>query len=431
VSSKPSRTETAAEPHAPAVAEGLGAVAGWLPRQEVWESALQRFRTNPMQTWLTLVGLFVGTAAIIVVVSLGLTGREFVMQQIEGVGSHLLWAHYLGTTSAGVARKLDDQIRDTDAIAAAGRRDLFAGVTPLVTLNGEVAVAARSLSLTVLGTTANYPLVRKNVRVLLGRFLDDDDVSGQAKVCVVSRHLYEQLWPGDVQLAGKSVRTLGLTFSVIGEFEEPVDTLGQGDVTPDTIFIPITTSWFFTPAHRIDTLFAQVNDFEQMPLAMATVEQILRERHHPGSQYEVQSMSAVVKVANTISVGLLLVFILVAAVSVVVGGVGIMNILLASVEQRTREIGLRVSVGARRRDILQQFLLEALLLGSVGSLLGVIGGVALPLLVQLLVHAIKVQVSALAAVLAFLFSCGVTLLFGLVPAYRAANMNPVEALRHE
>jgi len=403
----------------------------WLPPRELIESAVQRFYTHPLQTWLTLIGLFVGTAAIIVVVALGLTGRSFVMAQIEGVGSHLLWAQYLGTASAGAARKLDDQVRDTDAIAVAERRDVFAGVTPLVILHGEVAVQARSITLTVLGTTANYPLVRKNVRILEGRFLDDDDVSAQAKVCVVSRHLYNQLWPGDDELKGKSIRTLGLTYAVIGEFVEPVDTLGQGDVTPDTIFIPITTSWFFTPAHRVDTLFAQVHDFDQMPLAVATVQDILRERHHPGSQYEVQSMSAVVRVANTVSVGLLVVFIMVAAVSVVVGGVGIMNILLSSVEQRTREIGLRMSVGARRRDILQQFLLEALLLGAVGSLLGVLGGLALPLAARLLVHSVKIQISAVATVLAFVFSCGVTVLFGLVPAYRAANMNPVEALRHE
>jgi putative ABC transport system permease protein len=403
----------------------------WLPRPEVVESAVQRFSTHPLQTWLTLLGLFVGTAAIILVVTLGLTGRSFVMAQIEGVGSHLLWADYVGTASAGAARKLDDQILDTDAVAIAGRRDLFTGVTPLVVLHGEVAVQARSIALTVLGTAANYPLVRKNLRVLRGRFLDDDDVSEQAKVCVVSRHLYEQLWPGDDELAGKSIRTLGLTFAVIGEFVEPVNTLGQGDVTPDTVFVPITTSWFFTGTHRVDTLFAEVHDFDQMPLAVTTVEEMLRERHHPGSQYEVQSMSAVVKVANTVSAGLLVVFILVAAVSVVVGGVGIMNILLASVEQRTREIGLRISVGARKRDILHQFLLEALVLGAVGSLLGVIGGLAVPILGRLFISSLKIQVSTVATILAFLFSCGVTVLFGMVPAYRAANMNPVEALRHE
>jgi putative ABC transport system permease protein len=401
-----------------------------VPGAEALVMALTRFETHPLQTWLTLTGLFVGTASIIVVVALGLTGRAYVMTQIEGVGSHLLWANYRGTVTSGVARPIDDQIRDTDVQAVEARRDLFTGVTPLVILHGQLAVQARSADLTILGTSANYPAVRKNLHVLQGRFFDDDDVLGQAKVCVVNRHLYEELWGAD-DLAGKSLRALGMSFAVIGEFEEPVDTLGQGDVTPETIFIPITTSWFFTPARRVDTLFAEVRDFDRIPLAARTMEEILRERHHPGSQYQVQSMQAVVKVANAISWGLVLVFILVAAISVVVGGVGIMNILLASVEQRTREIGLRLSVGARRRDVLQQFLLEALVLGMVGSTLGVMGGLGLPLLARLLVKRVAIEVSPLAAALAFAFSCAVTVLFGMIPAYRAAGLDPVEALRHE
>jgi putative ABC transport system permease protein len=142
-------------------------------------------------------------------------------------------------------------------------------------------------------------------------------------------------------------------------------------------------------------------------------------------------MQAVVKVANAISWGLVLVFVLVAAISVVVGGVGIMNILLASVEQRTREIGLRLSIGARRRDVLQQFLLEALVLGAVGSALGVMGGLGLPLLARPLVRQVPILVSPLSAALAFGFSCLVTVLFGTIPAYRASRLDPVEALRHE
>jgi putative ABC transport system permease protein len=408
----------------------MSAPRDWLPRPEVLETALHRFETHPLQVGLTLTGLTVGTAAIILVVTLGLTGRGFVLQQIEGVGSHLVWATYRGTVSAGVERRDDDQIRDTDARAVAERSDLFNGVTPLVSLRGQVAVLSGSRDLTVLGTTANYPVIRKNLRVLRGRFLDDDDVDGQARVCVVNRHLYEELF-GDEPPEGKTVRTLGMTFAVIGEFEEPVDTLGQGDVTPDTIFVPITTSWFFTPAHRVDTLFAEVRDFDQMSSAVGVVEGILRERHRAGAEYEVQSMAAVVKVANAISWGLVIVFILIAGISVVVGGVGIMNILLASVEQRTREIGLRISVGARRRDILYQFLLEALLLGAIGSSLGVIVGVGLPLLARPLLKGVELRVSPLSVVLAFLFSCGVTLLFATAPAQRAARLDPVEALRHE
>jgi len=157
----------------------------------------------------------------------------------------------------------------------------------------------------------------------------------------------------------------------------------------------------------------------------------LRERHRAGSVYEVESMTTVVRLARAISVALIVVFILAAAVSVVVGGVGIMNILLASVEQRTREIGVRMSVGARRRDILGQFLFEALSLGVAGASIGVAIGLGLPYLSRLFVKGVDVRVSALSAVLAFLFSCAVAVVFGAVPAYRASNLNPSEALHHE
>jgi putative ABC transport system permease protein len=456
--------------------------------RETFETAMHRFRTHPVQSALTLAGLVVGTSAIIIIVALGLTGRTFVMSQIEGVGSHLVWASYEGTVTSGVSRTTEDQITDADVRAIEARSDLFAGVTPLVELHGTVSVLSRAADLSVLGTTPNYATVRKNLRILRGRFLDDDDISERAKVCVVSHALYHDLFGNDTLLplpppslsersvakaalarrrlrrtgAGegrglpseaapspqrlwrvgdlakegeghrdKMLRTLGMTFQVIGEFDKPVDTMGQGEITPYSIFVPVTVAWFFTPSRRVDTVFAEVREFSEIPRAAATVEDLLRERHHQGSVFKVKTMTTVIRVARTISFGLIAGFIAAAAVSVVVGGVGIMNILLASVEQRTREIGVRMSVGARRRDILRQFLLEALMLGAMGSLLGVVVGLGLPLLVKPFVHGFQVRVSPLSAVLAFLFSCGVTIVFGVVPAVRAANLNPTEALRYE
>src|SRR5262249_17569656 len=220
---------------------------------ETWETALHRFRTHPVQMGLTLLGLVVGTATIILIVALGLTGRTFVMSQIEGVGSHLIWASYEGTVTSGVSRTLEDQITDADVRAVEARNDLFAGVTPLVELHGTVSVLSRALDVAVLGTTPNYASVRKNVRILRGRFLDDDDVEQRAKVCVVSHALYQDLFGNDGS-DDKMIRTLGMAFRVVGEFDKPVDTMGQGEVTNYSIFIPITVSWFFTPTRRVDTL---------------------------------------------------------------------------------------------------------------------------------------------------------------------------------
>src|ERR1700682_4515135 len=388
-----------------------------LPREtfDTTLTALHRFRTHPVQTALTLAGLVVGTAAIILIVALGLTGQSFVLSQIEGVGSHLVWASYEGTITAGVARSREDQITEADVRAVAARTDLFSGVTPLVELHG---------------TTPVYATVRKNLRIRKGRFLDEDDLTQRTRVCVVSQPLYEDLFGRD-DSPEKTIRTLGMSLRVSGESDKPVDTMGQGEVTPSSIFVPVTVAWFFTPSRRVDTLFAEVREFPNIPRAVETVEETLRDRHHQGAVFKVKSMTTVIRLARSISLGLIVAFILAAGVSVVVGGVGIMNILLASVEERTREIGVRLSVGARRRDILRQFLLEALLLGAIGSSLGVVAGLGLPLIARLFVHGVTIRISLLAAAFAFLFSCAVTLIFAVVPAYRAATLKPTEALRYE
>jgi putative ABC transport system permease protein len=404
---------------------------GLASRFEIVAVATEQLRRHPVQTSLTLAGFVVGSAAIVLSVSLGLTGRRYVLQQIDAVGSRLVWANYRGSVTSGVSRSSDDFLNDSDVRAVAARSDLFTGVTGLVTVRGSIVVQSQLRTLTALGAMASYVPVRRNLRVLRGRFLDEDDVLDRARVCVVNRPLYEALFADD-DGSEKTIRTLGSVFRVIGEFEEPVDTIGRGDVVPETIFIPVTVAWSYLPTRgQLNTLFAEVRDSSEIPMAASTVEEILQERHHRGSVYEVETMTTVLGLARAISAGLIVVFVLAAAISVVVGGVGIMNILLASVEQRTREIGVRMSVGARRMDILGQFLVEALALGMIGSLVGVVIGLGIPELARAMVPTVPIRVSFLSAVFAFVFSCVVALVFGAVPAYRASRLNPAEAVHQE
>ena len=216
------------------------------------------------------------------------------MAQIEGVGSHLVWANYRGTVSAGVSRTLDDTMTDVDVKTIGSRGDLFSGVTGVVLLRGNVTVQSQVKTLTVIGVMANYGTVRKNMRILKGRFLDEDDLQSRARVCVVNRDLYQRLF-GTSDPADKTIRTLGTTFQVVGEFEEPVDTLGRGDIVPETILVPITAAWSFMPTRQVKTLFAEVRDFSELPAGVRAVEETLRERHRPGSVYEVESMTTVVR----------------------------------------------------------------------------------------------------------------------------------------
>ena len=353
------------------------------------------------------------------------------MSQIEGVGSHLVWASYEGTVTAGVSRTTDDQITDADVRAIEARTDLFSGVTPLVELHGTVSVLSRAADLSVLGTTPNYATVRKNLRILRGRFLDDDDISERAKVCVVNHALYDELF-GKRRVAGEDDPHARHDLPGHRRVRQARGHDGSGRGHP--VVDP-------HPGHRRLVLHAHAPRGHGLrrgarvlrdPARRRDRREILRDRHHQGSVFKVKTMTTVIRVARAISFGLIVVFIAAAAVSVVVGGVGIMNILLASVEQRTREIGVRMSVGARRRDILRQFLLEALMLGVMGALdRRRRGSGARRSLVSSFVHEVPVRVSPLSALLAFLFSCGVTVVFGVVPAYRAANLNPTEALRHE
>jgi putative ABC transport system permease protein len=263
-----------------------------------------------------------------------------------------------------------------------------------------------------------------------GRFLDEGDVTVREKVALLTDKLAERMYGSRASALNQIIKLYGLQFTVIGTFHEKVETFGQSEVERDTILIPITVLRYFTPVERIDPLYVQVRSPAAVERVALRVQEIVEGRHRSGARYRVDTLTAILNAAKNISLILSLVLVLVSAITLVISGIGIMNIMLVTVTERTREIGVRLAVGASPKEILLQFLTEAILVSLTGGVLGILVGVAIPLSVRLFAD-IKIPISPVAIVVAFGVSCMVGLIFGILPANRAAHLNPTEALRYE
>jgi len=293
----------------------------------------------------------------------------------------------------------------------------------------QILIGGKLQDVKVNGTDGDYAAVR-NLVISGGRFLDAGDVARREKVALLTDHLAERMFGARRAALNQAIRLYGLQFTVIGTFHERVETFGQSEIERDTIVVPITVLRYFTPVERIDPLYVQVRSPGQVERVAARVQEILESRHRPGARYRVDTLTAILEAAKNISLILSLVLVLVSAITLVISGIGIMNIMLVTVTERTREIGLRLAVGASAREILLQFLTEAMLVSLSGGIVGILVGVAIPLSVGLFTD-IRIPISAAAIVVAFGVSCMVGLLFGILPANRAAHLNPTEALRYE
>jgi putative ABC transport system permease protein len=237
---------------------------------------------------------------------------------------------------------------------------------------------------------------------------------------------------GSVNAApGQNIKVHGLQFTVIGTFKEKVESFGQSELNAETLVIPITVQQYFTRVERIDPLYVQVRAPEQVDAVTVEVREILESRHRAGTSYKVENLTGILNAAKSIAEILTLVLILVSAIALVISGIGIMNIMLVTVTERTREIGIRMAVGASRREIMLQFLTEAILISLGGGTVGIVAGVAVPLSVQYFVNNLQIPISMWSIGIAFTVSSLVGLVFGILPASRASKLNPTEALRYE
>jgi putative ABC transport system permease protein len=267
--------------------------------------------------------------------------------------------------------------------------------------------------------------------VLAGRFLDAGDVDLRQKVALMTEKLAKRLYGSQNGALGQSVKLHGLQFTVIGTFREKVESFGQSELNAETVVIPITVLQYFMQVERIDPLYVQVRLPQDVEAVTGEVKQILESRHRAGAGYKVENLTGILNAAKDISRVLSAVLVLVSAIALIISGIGIMNIMLVTVTERTREIGVRMAVGASRREILLQFLTEAILISVGGGAVGIVAGVALPLSVQYFVENIRIPISLWSIGIAFAVSSLVGLIFGILPASRASKLNPTEALRYE
>jgi putative ABC transport system permease protein len=388
----------------------------------------QALRASPVRSLLTGLGMAIGTASVILVVTISLTSRDYILEQVQGIGSNIIFAYYASAGGSTVSEADYIKMPDVQAIRQELTSDIVAA-TGVMSNFDRILIGGKEQDVKVIGTDQDYQPVR-NIVISSGRFLDEGDLTLRTKTALLTDALATRMFGGRAAALSQVVKLYGLEFRVIGTFHEKVETFGQSEVERDTILIPITVLRYFTPVERIDPLYVQVRSAQEVDRVAARLQEILEARHRPGARYRVDTLTAILNAAKNISLILSLVLVLVSAITLLISGIGIMNIMLVTVTERTREIGVRLAVGASPREILLQFLTEAILVSLSGGLMGILVGVAIPLSVQLFAD-IRIPISPVAILVAFGVSCLVGLVFGMLPANRAAHLHPTEALRYE
>ena len=396
--------------------------------REVVFLALDTLRSQRLRFTLTALGMTIGTASLILVVTVGLTGKQYVLDQIQGLGVNLIHATYEGEGGKGSSSQDYLTVDDIDAV-----RQQVPGVvaaSPMLTLHERIPIrGGKEQDALVLGVDPQYARIRK-INMLAGRFFDAVDAQSHSKVATLTESLAKRIYGAQDAAIGRTLRISGLPFVVIGTFKEGVETFGQSEVSGDAILIPYRVSRYFTADNKVHQLFFSIFDPTEIESSTVAVRKLLQARHHPESVYRVENLTQLLTVAANTANALTSVLLLVSLVTLLVSGVGIMNIMLATVNARTQEIGIRRAVGATQGQIRTQFIAEAVLISLIGGSIGILVGLSMPFSVRLFSD-YHIPISANSVVIALAMSSLVGILFGTMPAKRAARMDPIASLHHE
>ena len=398
---------------------------------EFLSQAFAAFRADKVRAFMTALGMVIGTSSLILVVTVALSGKQYVLAQIENIGTNLVWAEYEGVVNAGASTTtVRDYLTYDDMIAAEQQVPEIKAATPVLNLHERISTGGgKETDVLVLGVDPNYQEVRR-MKVVAGRFFDDQDSELFNKVCLITEKFAEKHYGDGDSALGESIKIMGLPFVIVGVFRESMETFGRSEIQDDTILIPYTLARRMAGTLWINQIYFSMFNSDSVPLGTQEILRVLRSRHRPESQYKVDNLTDVLEVAEKTANAFTLILLLFALVTLIVGGVGIMNIMLATVSTRIREIGIRKAVGATRIQVEMQFLTEAVMISLVGGIIGTLIGLAIPFSLRFFTD-VYIPVPFLAALIAIAVSCFVGILFGTLPARLAARLDPIESLRHE
>jgi putative ABC transport system permease protein len=409
-------------------------VKSGLFQAETWILAWQALTANKLRAVLTMIGVAIGSCCIVLVVTVALSGKKYVISQIEGIGANIVYAEL---ANPGGSKSLTASDRLNPADLAAVQKEVGHVVRVAATRDFELTVIARGRPhpVTLLGVTAGFQEIR-NLMILRGRYLGSEEIDSHRKVCLLSEDLASVVFPKDDPI-GREIHVGELTLTVIGVFRERIATFGQSDITSETLMVPFPLVTYFAGDNYFGVLYAQADTPGNVASVTEQMKQVLQSRHRSTAKYKVRNLAGLIETAREISFALTAVLLLVALIALTISGIGIMNIMLVTVTERTHEIGIRKAIGARNEAILYQFLTEALLISCTGALVGIAVAVGVPAFANSLISyfsvpvGITIPISWISVVFALIVSCSIGVFFGYLPASRAARLHPTDSLRFE
>jgi putative ABC transport system permease protein len=397
---------------------------------EILRLALDSFRANKVRFALTALGMVIGSASLILVTTIGLTGKNYIQHLIQGIGINMVEVEYSGGGTAETGDYRNDFLTRDDEKAVDAQVPAVAASSPMLEMHDRLSFGSGVVKdILVLGVTPQYRQVR-NLVMISGRYFDDEDEDTHTQVAVVTAQFAQEMFGGSDSAINQSFQISGIPFTVIGIFKERVDTFGQSEIADETVLVPYSVARYFTGTDNVKQIFFSIRDQNDVEEATKQILHVIQSRHKTNSVYKAQTLTELLAVAARSSTALTIVLLLVALVTLAVGGVGIMNIMLANVRSRIREIGIRKALGATAREIKLQFLVEAVLISLAGGIVGTLIGLAIPLSVRLFTS-YRIPISGLSVIIALLAATIVGVVFGTLPATRAAQLDPVESLKYE